>query len=207
MLTVAMLTAASAMHESVRATTLGLDFAGGTIQSTLGSGTFGFRFSISSAQIVSGLGFWDYSGGYPQTQVGLWDSSGTLVASVDTATSTVHSFAANAFGSWQFMDVSLNLPAGDYTVGASYNHGQSSEAVYNPSISTNIITYLGSAWIQSSPIFQFPPSKGSIPYIGGNIEFNLTTPLPGALPLFAGGASMLGFLGWRRKKRKTTLTT
>jgi len=26
-------------------------------------------------------------------------------------------------------------------------------------------------------------------------------PLPASLPLFAGGVSLLGFLGWRRKKR------
>jgi hypothetical protein len=29
---------------------------------------------------------------------------------------------------------------------------------------------------------------------------NATTPIPGALPLFAGGAGVLGFFGWRRKR-------
>ena len=33
-----------------------------------------------------------------------------------------------------------------------------------------------------------------------------TTPLPGALPLFASGLSALGLLGWRRKRKKTTAT-
>ena len=28
-----------------------------------------------------------------------------------------------------------------------------------------------------------------------------TTPLPGALPLFASGLGMMGFLGWRRKRK------
>ena len=27
------------------------------------------------------------------------------------------------------------------------------------------------------------------------------TPIPGALPLFAGGGALLGFLGWRRKRK------
>jgi Protein of unknown function (DUF642) len=31
------------------------------------------------------------------------------------------------------------------------------------------------------------------------------TPIPGALPLFAGGAGVLGFFGWRRKKKSAAL--
>ncbi len=31
----------------------------------------------------------------------------------------------------------------------------------------------------------------------------VVTPLPASLPLFASGTSLLGFLGWRRKRRKT----
>ena len=36
--------------------------------------------------------------------------------------------------------------------------------------------------------------------LGGAISFE-ATPLPAALPLFASGASVLGFLGWRRKRK------
>jgi hypothetical protein len=32
-----------------------------------------------------------------------------------------------------------------------------------------------------------------------------TTPIPGALPLFASGAGVLGFFGWRRKKKSAAL--
>ena len=32
-----------------------------------------------------------------------------------------------------------------------------------------------------------------------------STPIPGALPLFASGASVLGFFGWRRKKKSAAL--
>ena len=31
------------------------------------------------------------------------------------------------------------------------------------------------------------------------------TPVPGALPLFVSGAGLLGFLGWRRKRRTATM--
>ena len=34
-----------------------------------------------------------------------------------------------------------------------------------------------------------------------------TTPLPAALPLFAGGLGALGFLGWRRKRKVAASTT
>jgi len=30
------------------------------------------------------------------------------------------------------------------------------------------------------------------------------TPLPAALPLFASGAGVLGYFGWRRKRKKAT---
>jgi hypothetical protein len=34
-----------------------------------------------------------------------------------------------------------------------------------------------------------------------------TTPLPAALPLFATGAGLLAFIGWRRKKKAAALAT
>jgi hypothetical protein len=34
----------------------------------------------------------------------------------------------------------------------------------------------------------------------GNVTFNLVTPIPAALPLFATGLGALGLLGWRRKR-------
>jgi len=33
------------------------------------------------------------------------------------------------------------------------------------------------------------------------------TPLPAALPLFASGAGVLGFLGWRRKRKQAQKIT
>jgi hypothetical protein len=40
----------------------------------------------------------------------------------------------------------------------------------------------------------------------GSTHVDLTnTPLPGALPLFAGGAAVLGFFGWRRKRKHASM--
>jgi hypothetical protein len=36
---------------------------------------------------------------------------------------------------------------------------------------------------------------------GQTVEFASATPLPGALPLFASGAGVVGFFGWRRKRK------
>jgi hypothetical protein len=47
------------------------------------------------------------------------------------------------------------------------------------------------------------------PIKGYFVEFEGTAavPLPGALPLFAGGLALLGMLGWRRKRRELSSAT
>ena len=42
----------------------------------------------------------------------------------------------------------------------------------------------------------------AFPEVNGTLN---VTPIPGALPLFAGGLGALGLLGWRRKRRAQTL--
>src|SRR5262245_61631031 len=37
-------------------------------------------------------------------------------------------------------------------------------------------------------------------FVFTNVALTSTTPLPATLPLFAGGAGLLGFLGWRRRR-------
>ena len=36
----------------------------------------------------------------------------------------------------------------------------------------------------------------------GDVEIASTTPLPAALPLFASGAAVFGFFGWRKRRKQ-----
>ena len=65
--------------------------------------------------------------------------------------------------------------------------------------------------LQSSPTFDIlsyaTSSVTNKIFQSGNGAFGrgsavVVTPLPGALPLFASGAALLGFLGWRRKRTR-----
>ncbi len=47
-------------------------------------------------------------------------------------------------------------------------------------------------------------ANGDLAQVGG-LTTDATTPLPAALPLFASGAGVLGFFGWRRKRKVSTV--
>jgi hypothetical protein len=55
-------------------------------------------------------------------------------------------------------------------------------------------------------IFLVDASDWSItPDISFELATDPTTPIPATLPLFAGGLSMMGLLGWRRKRRAAAI--
>ena len=61
----------------------------------------------------------------------------------------------------------------------------------------------------SSGTFEGYSPNFKIDWVGSQTQYDLVgrdltitqTPIPGALPLFAGGGALLGFLGWRRKRK------
>lgn len=85
----------------------------------------------------------------------------------------------------------------------SANSNQTSDGVHQFSIGAGGLTYnlqeinvtqIGGGTITVGP--------GVIVTAGGT---DSTTPLPAALPLFASGAGVLGFFGWRRKRKAAAL--
>ena len=49
-------------------------------------------------------------------------------------------------------------------------------------------------------------SKNNYDLVSAQLDPTLTqTPIPGALPLFAGGGGLLGFLSWRRKRKNAAV--
>jgi hypothetical protein len=88
----------------------------GSINST--AQTIGFTFTANSNLIVSALGFWEQNTGANLMQthdVGLWSSSGTLLASGTVAVNSP------VTGNWRYVTISpITLTAGQtYTVGSA----------------------------------------------------------------------------------------
>ena len=112
---------------TTRAGGLALDFTGGSVATTVGDLTNGWSFTLAGTTTVDELGI--FAGGNdPLTQdhqVGIWDGSGNLVASVTVtnANSTAIS-STDSHGRWLFTDITpVILAAGSYVIGAGYSTG------------------------------------------------------------------------------------
>lgn len=184
--------------------TLGVDFSGSSTGFTTVSNdswTLGYAFSVSDTSEVTGLGFWDLTGDFNSSTVGLWTTGGSLLGTVNTSNTTVDTFATgNGVGTWNFMDFNYTLSAGNYVVGA---WGDGMEYAYDysaSSITTNELTFIESRY-ESGGIFQFPSYTdycGSC-YFGANISFaSSSVPEPTALGLLGLGLAGIGF----SRKRK-----
>lgn len=102
--------------------------------------------------------------------------------------------------SFNIQPLNLNFTLANATsAGVSFNFDGTKEVI-------NSINYTGQL---ASFVFQlstggfnwsFSDSANSALNSSGTITASIATPLPAALPLFASGGALLGFLGWRRKR-------
>jgi hypothetical protein len=188
---------------SARADVLGLELAGSYAEVSSDNWTLGYEFSLASSAQVTGLGFWDRGDGYNATTVGLWTASGTLLGAVNTGTSTVTSFATGSTGTWNFMDFSMTLGAGNYVVGSWGDGMEYTFQLQAGTITTNILTFESTREI-SGGLFQYPTVElctGCEGFFGGNIRFAAdvnSVPEPGTLPLL--GAALAGLISVRRRR-------
>ena len=103
--------------------------------------------------------------------------------------------------SFNIQPLNLNFTLANATsAGVSFNFDGTKEVI-------NSINYTGQL---ASFVFQlstggfnwsFSDSANSALNSSGTITASIATPLPAALPLFASGGALLGFLGWRRKRK------
>ena len=147
------------------------DLAGTSVEAT-----FGWSFSVGAVSLqVTGLGIWDdnNNGLIAAHPVGLWNSSGTLLATTIVPAGT----SASLLGEYRFVSL-LNpilLSAGEtYIIGASYNNDDILDhpASTLPEVSAHL-TVLQSRYVLEAP-FGLPVESGSFlsaAYVGPNFEF------------------------------------
>lgn len=170
------------------------------------TGSLGYSFSVDTAHNVVSLGVWDHLGDglINSHQVGLWNSSGTLLAST-----TVGSGTSGILDSgFRFNDIaSVALNAGEeYYVAATFNDSGDYWTADPTTLDTAPgLTYLTRRY-QSGSGLLFPVFVGSngTGYWGGNIRLaSATVPEPSTCTLFAGLIACFGLAGRRRKRKQS----
>lgn len=194
-----------------------IDFTGGLAEGIFGgqNGTAGFSFEVTEATTISGLGFFDVgsNGLINSHQVGLWTSTGTLLASaiLDNSSNVVAS--TSSLGDWRETNItSLTLDPGSYVLGAFFRNVQADtedEAALDASgtSSASGISYGNAAFGSGS--FTFPGSNDPAFDAGifGPMAFTGSTsamPEPGSLGLCACALLLCGLvlrLRWRQSSR------
>lgn len=167
----------------------------------------GFSFDVSAAgMIVTQLGVYDHNGDglISSHQVGLWDSSGTLLASGTVASGTTSPLDANGY--FRTVDIPyLWVPPGTgYQVGAYY-------ASVGPGTDADILGSYTSSQTTVDPLISFVHSRivensgfvaPTADTLGSNRLFGAsfnTIPEPTTLALLLSGSLAVGAVAFRRR--------
>lgn len=169
-----------------------------------GSGcTAGWTFYVNSPILVDALGFWDQdaNGLANSHPVGLWTSSGSLLASATVTSASTPVASAVSTGQWLFTSIApTSLTTGDYVIGAFYSDGSADFAQGVASASTiSLITFVnavdGFGGSLALPTGAYPGYNAG--FFGPNLE--IATPEPTGAVLLATGFGAL--ILYSRRKR------
>jgi len=161
--------------------------------------TLGWSFTLSQPYIVDALGAFDSGGdGLADSHdIGLWDSSGNLLASVTDVTGIANPLVDG----FRYASLSggLTLAPGKYYIGATWLSG--ADPFVFPGEVTAIAQLPGVNFNEnqfapgSSLTFPIFSESGEIAYFGPNLNLQ---PVPGPLPILGAAAAF----GYSRKLRK-----
>jgi hypothetical protein len=166
--------------------------------------TLGYEFQLSRTFDITALGYWApglvVANGYQATQqVGVWDSSGNLLASATVSDTDP------IIGHFQYQTIStLVLGPGTYMIGGTYDGG-----VFQ-SFATGVTSQPGYTWVTDEwtygPGLNDPTTSSGGTY-GANGIFQVdlatsstATPEPGYYGVLALGVGTLAAMANRRKK-------
>jgi len=173
-----------------KADSLGVDFSSTpTVDVASSVYNLGYSFTVVNAVTVTGLGDFDNGSlaNLPQDQqVGLWDSSGDLLASAFVGTDQ----GSIQDGSWGVTAIAgVTLIAGDtYTVGAQGGMGYNWTTPLNVNANIDNVAdaFAGIGTESNSPLVEPTIADGAFPaYLGGNVLLGSvsSTPEPGTFLL------------------------
>lgn len=175
--------------------------------------TSGYSFTVqSSPLVVSALGIWDENtdGLFNSHQLGLWSSTGTLLASTTIASGA----SAPLVGEFRYATLTTPLllsPGSSYVLGANYNMNDADRYHFNGNNVFDLLGVSSDFTVSSSrftrPAFGAPPSGFAFPAqtdapvgssVGPNLQYTVV-PEPAMVSLVLVGA--FGLLAGRRHPR------
>jgi len=187
----------------------------------------GWSFTAVEDFQITALGFADINnlfnqpasiGLESQHSVTLWDISGTSLASVTVqqgtgspigpGTLTFNGGIGDGVFRYETLATPVSLSAGSqYVISAFYQRFNSDPRAFDVRTSVGIynslITPTGSRFLEANShvfptTFSFPTSTVGPNFLAAPLS---VVPLPAALPLYGTGLALMGFIGWRRRKK------
>jgi hypothetical protein len=190
----------------IKAQTFGVDFSNTTGASTLGNPPFtlGWSFTLAAPTQVGDLAFYNDGSEVGLTdshQIGIWDSTGTLLVSGTVLAGT----ASPLVDQWREVAIApTTLGPGTYDIGALFLDG--SDPVWFPGsslagfVTAPGLTYNGATYAPGSTVLSDPTiSDGTPGFFGANFVETVGAPEPSITLLLCISTGLLGLFGLRRK--------